>query len=75
MTIARSPGSLKVAQWLFLSVIAALGTIILSDSLEDTLIDGCSFNYTLAIIGVLFLVAVIAVYKFESTYAELYTNG
>jgi hypothetical protein len=54
-------------------VIAALGIFILSDSLEDTLLDGCSFNYSFAVIGVLFLVAVIVVYKFESTYAELYT--
>ena len=75
MTIVRNLESLKVKapQLLFLSMLVTVGTVILLDTLEDTLIDGSSFNYAFAVIGVLLLVAAIIVYKFESAYAELYT--
>lgn len=74
MTMTRTPESLRIKEpeLLFLSAIAALATFILSDTLEDTLMDGRAFNFAFAVVGVLLLVAAIGIYKFESAYNELY---
>lgn len=62
----------KAPQLLLLSVFLAIGAIIWSDIMEDALIDGYGFNYVLAIIGTLFLIAAILTYEFENAYAKLY---
>lgn len=65
--------TLKAPQLLFLLVITTFGVLVLSDAFEDTLIDGCSFNYAFAIIGVLFLGTAVVLYKFETAFDKLYT--
>lgn len=74
MTDTRNFGSVKgKALQLFFLFVAAIAGLIIFDALEDTLIDGSSFSTASAVIGIVFLVAGIIAYKFESAYTDLYT--